>query len=888
MTVKKTLAALLLAVLLSQSVAIQTAMSEDEVVVGVFGMRPAPIMEQRFQPLVDYLNDSVEGARFRLAVLPPDKLDLAIRRNQVDLLLTNPTHYVMVRSENTLSGVLSTLVARHDGTITRSLGGVILTRTERDDIADLEDLAGKTIAAPGTRFLGGYRAPLLEVLEAGVDLREEASFEFVGTHDAVIEAVLNGEVDAGFVRTGVLESLRQVGAMHIDQLRVVHPQSMGSYPFRVSTRLYPEWPMVTMQHIGADLERRIGAALFSLDPGDPAAMLSGIAGFGPPGDYASVEELSRRLGLPPFDEPPDISINDIWAQHRTLASVIGVFVLLIAALSSALLLRHLALRRSEERFRRFFEDNASVMLLIDANKNVIVEANDAAASFYGWPREILEGRPVGDLWVTHCDHYDEIRQGHYDGAESHVHSHRLRNGEQRRVEVHVTPLGGSGPGGRLFVIVHDITERERAEKALDRERKRLTNVIEGTNVGTWEWNIQTGETVFNERWAEIVGYRLEELMPTTIETWRTFVHPDDLPRSERILQACFSREREYYEIEARMRHRSGEWVWVFVRGRVLEWTDDGEPLRMWGTHQDITERKQMERELHLAASVFVHAREAILITDLESRIIDVNAAFTEMTGWRRDEVIGHTPKFLQSGHHDSSFYQEMRQRLRTVGYWTGELWNRHKNGELFAERLTISLVRDTEGHPRNYIALATDITDIKNYQTELEHRAHHDALTGLPNRVLMADRLRQEMARVRRRGGMLSVAFLDLDGFKDVNDAYGHDMGDKLLIEMARDLSEELRETDTIARISGDEFLVLLGGVTHERDAVPIIERLVETAAEERVIDGKPIQVTASIGYTFYPQANGVDDELLIKQADSAMYQAKQGGRNRACRFGRD
>ena len=877
----------LLLALLAWAGPAQALMSENEVSVGVFGMRPAPIMEQRFQPLVDYLNDNVDGVTFRLRVLPPDQLDHAIRRNQVDLLLTNPTHYIMVRSENTLSGVLATLVARDHGETTRSLGGVIITRKDQAAIQTLEDLAGKTIAAPGTRFLGGYRAPLYEVFDAGVDLREEASFAFVGTHDAVIEAVLNGEVDVGFIRTGVLESLKNLGARHIEDLRVVNPQPVGSFPFVVSTRLYPEWPMVTMQHMGADLERRIGAALFSLDTSDPAAMLSGIAGFGPPGDYAPVEELSRRLGLPPYDTPPEITVADIWAQYRVVAIVAAVSLVLITILSLALLMRHLALHRSEERFRRFFEDNASAMLVFDPDDCRILDANLAAAAYYGYRVEELKGRPGRDVWLSDCEPWRVGALVDGGSFEPEVHIHRLKSGESRWVEVHGTYLRDRGASGRLFVIVHDVTERILAEKALERERERLNNVIEATNVGTWEWNVQTGKTVLNERWAEMLGYRLSDLEPTTIENWRELVHPDDMPAADRELQACFSHEREHFEAEVRMHHRDGHWPWVLTRGQVLEWTADGEPLRMWGTHQDITARKRMEQELQLAASVFVHAREAILITDLDARIVDVNAAFTEMTGWRRDEVIGHTPRFLQSGLHDVEFYRHMRERLRTAGYWSGELWNRHKNGDLFAERLTISLVRDANGQPSNYIALATDITDLKEYQDELEHRANHDALTGLPNRVLMADRLRQGMAAVRRRGGMLAVVFLDLDGFKAVNDEYGHDMGDRLLVEMAQDLGEQLRETDTLARISGDEFVVLLGGLTHEKDAQPIIERLIEVAAEERLIDGKPIQVTASLGYTFYPQANGIDDETLIKQADSAMYEAKQGGRNRARRFRR-
>jgi len=863
----------------------QALMSEDEVLVGVFGMRPAPIMEQRFQPLVDYLNDNITGVTFRLKVLPPDQLDHAIRRNQVDLLLTNPTHYVMVRSENTLSGVLATLVARYQGETTRSLGGVIITRKGQKRVLELKDLAGKTIAAPGTEFLGGYRAPLYEVFDAGVDLRETSSFRFVGTHDAVIEAVLTGKVDVGFIRTGVLENLRSLGATHIDELRVVNPQSVGSYPFVVSTRLYPEWPMVTMQHMGADLERRIGAALFSLDTSDPASMLAGIAGFVPPGDYAPVEELSRRLGLPPFDTPPKITLADIWMQHRVLIMVLGVSVLLIAGLSLALLLRHLAVRRSEERFRRFFEDNASVLLLLDFEKGEILDANAAAAAFYGWSREELIGQPVDRLWAHRCQQFDEFSNGGVAGGQCHLHTHRLRSGEERRVEVHVTPMNDHPQGGRMFVIVHDITERERAERALNRERERLRNVIEGTNAGTWEWNIQTGETVFNSRWADMVGYELHELEPTTIDTWKRFVHPDDLPHSERSLEACFNRERDYYEVEVRMQHRDGHWIWVLDRGRILEWTADGKPLRMWGTHQDITARKQMEQDLQLAASVFVHAREAILITDLDARIIDVNAAFTEMTGWRRDEVVGHTPKFLQSGFHDRQLYRDMRERLRSAGYWNGELWNRHKNGELFAERLTISLVHDADGHPANYIALASDITDIKNYQRELEHRANHDALTGLPNRVLMADRLRQAMAAARRKHGKLALAFLDLDGFKAVNDEHGHDMGDRLLVDVAQDLGAQLRETDTLARISGDEFVIILGGLDQEPDAEAIINRLVQAAARERHIDGVTLQVTASIGYTFYPQDREIDDEVLLKQADTAMYWAKENGRNRACRY---
>ncbi|WP_158611837.1 PAS domain S-box protein [Guyparkeria sp. SCN-R1] len=872
-------------ILLTSTPLLTLAAPNERLVLGIFAVRPVPLMELRFGPLVDYLDASVDSVDFEMRVLDLDDLDRAIQRNEIDLLLTTPTHYELVRSENALSGVLGTLVTQHRGRSTRSLGGVIIARRDAEAINELADLTGRVIAAPGERFLGGYQAPLFEALEAGFDLRDTASFRFLGNHDAVVRAVLDREAEVGFIRTGVLQDLIDRGHIGPRALKVINRQHLGDYPYLVSTRLYPEWPLVTMPHVGLALERQIAAALFSLDVDDPAAQTAGIAGFGPPADYLPVERVTRELRLPPFDGMDEITWTDIWAQHRNELVLLATALLMVALLSVALVFRQVALRRSEERFRRFFEDNASVLLLVDFDNGEILDANEAAAGFYGWPREELIGHPVDRLWAHRCQQFDAVCRSGVVGGHCHLHTHRLRSGEERRVEVHVTPMNDHPDGGRMFVIVHDITERERAEKSLERERERLRNVIEGTNVGTWEWNIQTGETVFNQRWAEMVGYELSELEPTTIGTWERFAHPDDLAHSASALQACFHREKDYYEVEVRMRHREGHWIWVLDRGRILEWDADGKPLRMWGTHQDITARKQMEQDLQLAASVFVHAREAILITDLDARIIDVNAAFTEMTGWRRDEVIGHTPKFLQSGKHDGEFYRHMRKRLRSAGYWSGELWNRHKNGELFAERLTISLVHDAEGRPRNYIALASDITDIKKYQSELEHRANHDALTGLPNRVLMADRLRQSMATARRGHGMLALAFLDLDGFKAVNDVHGHDMGDKLLIDVARDLGTQLRETDTLARISGDEFVIILGGLEQASDAEPIIARLVEAAARERHIDGATLQVTASIGYTFYPQANEADDETLLKQADSAMYEAKAGGRNRSCRY---
>ncbi len=538
-----------------------------------------------------------------------------------------------------------------------------------------------------------------------------------------------------------------------------------------------------------------------------------------------------------------------------------------------------------ERLQHCFEENTSMLMLTNAVTGRIVNANQAAADFYGWSRQSLVGRPLSELWTSPCPHWWRNIQVDLPSPAHHLHTHRLRNGETRLVEVHVTPFRDHEGMAHVFSILHDVTERERAAETLERERSRLGNVIEGTHAGTWEWQIDSGAMTCNARWPEILGYGPGELGPISLDTWQTQVHVDDRESIIRTLAACRRGERDICEIEARMRCRDGGTVWTLAQGRILEWSPDGEPLKMWGTLHDVSHRKRMEQDLWLAASVFSHANEGIMITDLDARIIDINRAFTQMTGWSRQEVIGHTPKLFQSGLHGRDFYREMRARLKRTGHWSGEVWNCNKAGELYAERLTISLVRDAQGRPCNYIALASDITDLKNYQKELEHRAFHDALTGLPNRLLMTDRLRQGMAAARRSGKQLAVAFLDLDGFKAVNDRHGHDIGDQLLKQVSEDLEDELRASDTLSRISGDEFIVLLPGLDREADAQAVLDRLVQAAARDHVIEGRDIRVSASAGVTFYPQTEEVDDETLLRQADAAMYVAKRAGRGRLRAF---
>ena len=296
---------------------------------------------------------------------------------------------------------------------------------------------------------------------------------------------------------------------------------------------------------------------------------------------------------------------------------------------------------------------------------------------------------------------------------------------------------------------------------------------------------------------------------------------------------------------------------------------------------DVTELKRAEEQLQLAASVFSHAREGIMITAADGAIIDVNEAFSRITGYSRDEVLGKNPRLLSSNRHEAEFYTDMWNNLVKQGYWQGEIWNRRKNGEVIAVMQTISAVRDAQGNIRHYVALFSDITAIKEHELALDHDAHYDALTNLPNRLLLNDRLQQGMVQARRRGRMLAVVFLDLDGFKAINDDYRHEAGDQLLIAVANRMKQVLREGDTLARMGGDEFVAVLSDLTCIEASVPMLTRLLAAAAEPVLFGGITLQVSASLGVTFYPQTEIIDEDQLLRQADQAMYQAKMAGKNR-------
>ncbi|MBF0471580.1 MAG: EAL domain-containing protein [Gammaproteobacteria bacterium] len=296
------------------------------------------------------------------------------------------------------------------------------------------------------------------------------------------------------------------------------------------------------------------------------------------------------------------------------------------------------------------------------------------------------------------------------------------------------------------------------------------------------------------------------------------------------------------------------------------------------TFSDISEQVRDQKQLRLAASVFNSAREGIMITNRLGTIVEVNEAFGTITGYSRSEVIGKTPSILKSGRQSPEFYAEMWETLITTKFWSGEIWNRHKKGHIFAEQLTISAVSDIEGEIQHYVALFSDITQQLTQLEHLENIAHYDNLTGLPNRTLLHDRLSVSIAHSKRSGDLLAVCLLDLDGFKPVNDTYGHEAGDHLLKEVARRLLETIRAEDTALRLGGDEFVLLVGYLKNINECELTLNRILNKIAEPVTIGENSVKVSGSLGVTLFP-GDSADPDLLLRHADQAMYVAKESGK---------
>ncbi len=424
-----------------------------------------------------------------------------------------------------------------------------------------------------------------------------------------------------------------------------------------------------------------------------------------------------------------------------------------------------ALRESEERFHALFANMRSGVCIYEAVDDgedfVFRDLNRAAERIEGVTAADLLGRRLTEVFpgVAEFGLLAVLERVWRTGQPEHVPSalySDARHSGWRENFVY------SLPHGELVAVYEDVTERKTLELALEESRERLELAVEASGLGMWDWQVQTGATRLNDRWAAMLGYRLEDLEPTSIQTWIDLCHPDDLVLAREQLQRHFLGKTPYYEAEARMRHKDGRWVWILDRGKVVEWDADGRPIRMAGTHLDITARKQTEESLRQLSLAVEQSPTSIVITDLDACIQYANPAFARVSGYGLDEAMGQNPRILQSGRTPSMVYDDLWETLRRGEIWRGEFYNRRKDGAEYVELATISPVRQPDGRVTHYLAVKEDISDLKRTEEELQrYRLHLEELVEVRTSEL---RLAEERSRLILESSADGLYGMDMEG----------------------------------------------------------------------------------------------------------------------------
>jgi diguanylate cyclase (GGDEF)-like protein/PAS domain S-box-containing protein len=536
------------------------------------------------------------------------------------------------------------------------------------------------------------------------------------------------------------------------------------------------------------------------------------------------------------------------------------------------------LLENEEKFRALMHLMPIGITITDPHGKLI-ETNQFSEQMFGVKRQDQLLSDIHNLsWDIIRADGSPMPAEEFAGVRAMAENRRIENVEMgvRRpsgdivwLNVSSTPILLENYG--VAIVYTDISEQRRSAG----EMLKLSSAVEHSPVLTVITDTLGNIEYVNPRFTQITGYAAEEVIgqnPRILKSSQT--SPDVFENMWKTLS-----QGGTWTGELCNRKKNGELYWEDARILPVI-APDGSITHYLGLKEDITLRRQAENRQRLAASVFDNAHEGIIITDPDNLIIEVNNAFVALSGYSREELVGQTPAMLQSGQHDGAYYSTIRQTLEKHGQWRGEITNRKKNGDISVEQITISAVRNEKGHLLHYIGIFTDITKLRESQQRLEHLAHFDPLTHLPNRALLGDRLQQALAVARRGNTLLAICYLDLDDFKPINDKHGINVGNELLTEVASRIKSSLRGGDTVARLGGDEFVMLLGEINDLSEIEQTLSRILSLVAVPYHVSGIQLRTTASIGVTIAPRDSS-DPDTLVRHADQAMYVAKQAGRNR-------
>jgi diguanylate cyclase (GGDEF)-like protein/PAS domain S-box-containing protein len=463
----------------------------------------------------------------------------------------------------------------------------------------------------------------------------------------------------------------------------------------------------------------------------------------------------------------------------------------------------------------------------------------------------------------------------------HYRLHRADGSARRILHVAAARALPSGQFDGLVGTLTDESDTEAGEESLQHSEEQVFEFLEGVGLAAVAIDIQGKLVHVNQVMAAQIGQTVESLLGCR---WvDQFVCSEDRPRIAGLfagstLLSALPQELEY-QVETARGRCLFRWHLTLIRDPA------GAPMSIAMMGSDITEWRRLGDRLRLNAQVFDSSNEAMVITDRQNNIISVNRAFTRLTGYEREEALGKNPRILSSGRHDAAFYRTMWQQIVEEGYWRGDIWDRRKDGSCYPKFLSITAMRDDAGAIEKFSAVFYDVSERKKMEAQLENLAHYDSLTGLPNRMLLHDRLEQAIATAERQRQHFALLFIDLDGFKPVNDAHGHAVGDEVLKVVGQRLSMVIRGMDTAARLGGDEFVVILTDIRNRENAERVAEKIIGELSEPYQVAGKTLSISASIGASLYPSDQKVAMDLL-RTADEAMYQAKRDGKRRVKFYG--
>ncbi len=519
-----------------------------------------------------------------------------------------------------------------------------------------------------------------------------------------------------------------------------------------------------------------------------------------------------------------------------------------------------------------FNSNPLMVLKLSADGKTILDANQAACDFYGYSLFQFKDMPLEQLQLK-----DEL----HAAVDSQYQIHRMASGKLQQVWIQKLALPDSMEDLTLCLIQSFPNDNKIATAMLE-SRSLYRSLVNSLPICVYRIDLKGRLTFVNKELQKLMQLEKDDLLGKTAYDF----YPQELACKYRRDDArVVSSGIMFREIEENINPSTGEESYVEVI-KVPVWDKQGSVIGLQGAFWDVSNRIKYEQQLKQAAAVFTHAKEAVLIVNQYGRISDTNNAFTNITGYRREQVLNRFPRHIIHSDHLRDQYREITNHVRKKGFWHGELELVHRESlDIISVQCSVSSVEEDASELQSYVILLTDISKQKRYQKQLEHIALYDPLTKLPNRLLLSQKLREAMEQAEQTQNRIAVLYIDLDGFKEVNDRHGHQVGDRLLIDIANNMTSILDERDTVARLGGDEFVVVVPCFDERSNQEQYLKSLLSAISQPVHSSAGVIEVSGSLGMTFYPQAEQVGADHLIRQADVAMYQAKVQGKNRYAVF---